>query len=111
MTVLRIVPNLGASNPARARAFYGTMLGLDVVMDMGCDPNQASSRYWLDPSSSCHKWRPYLVSRACRVAMVQLRNSTGFQRFANDASRVKEQTHVTMVFAAAHCHLRANLEL
>src|SRR5262249_53593642 len=35
MAVLCIVPNLGASNPAKARAFYGALLGLDVVMDMG----------------------------------------------------------------------------
>jgi len=35
MAVLRIVPNLAASNPARARAFYGALLGLDVAMDMG----------------------------------------------------------------------------
>src|SRR5262245_20569337 len=35
MAVLRIVPNLAASNPAKARAFYGALLGLDVAMDMG----------------------------------------------------------------------------
>jgi catechol 2,3-dioxygenase-like lactoylglutathione lyase family enzyme len=35
MAVLRIVPNLAASNPAKARAFYGTLLGLSVAMDMG----------------------------------------------------------------------------
>ena len=35
MAVLRIVPNLAASNPAKARAFYGALIGLDVAMDMG----------------------------------------------------------------------------
>jgi catechol 2,3-dioxygenase-like lactoylglutathione lyase family enzyme len=35
MTVLRIVPNLLSSDPARAREFYGELLGLDVVMDLG----------------------------------------------------------------------------
>ena len=35
MAVLRIVPNLGASNPAKAHGFYGALLGLDVAMDMG----------------------------------------------------------------------------
>ncbi|HEV7305666.1 VOC family protein [Ensifer sp.] len=35
MTVRRIVPNLQASDPQAARAFYGELLGLDVVMDHG----------------------------------------------------------------------------
>ena len=35
MTVLRIVPNLHAADPASARAFYGDLLGLDIVMDHG----------------------------------------------------------------------------
>lgn len=35
MTVLRIVANLKADDPAAARAFYGELLGLDVVMDHG----------------------------------------------------------------------------
>lgn len=35
MTVLRIIPNLAAANPATARAFYGDLLGLDIVMDHG----------------------------------------------------------------------------
>ena len=35
MTVRRIVANLTASDPAQARAFYGDLLGLDLVMDMG----------------------------------------------------------------------------
>lgn len=35
MTVLRIIPNLAAVNPATARAFYGDLLGLDIVMDHG----------------------------------------------------------------------------
>lgn len=35
MTVRRIVANLYASDPNAARAFYGDLLGLDVVMDHG----------------------------------------------------------------------------
>lgn len=35
MTVLRIIPNLAAADPAAARAFYGDLLGLDIVMDHG----------------------------------------------------------------------------
>ena len=35
MAVRRIVANLHADNPAQASAFYGELLGLDVVMDFG----------------------------------------------------------------------------
>ena len=35
MKVKRIVPNIAASNPAAAKAFYQGVLGLDVLMDMG----------------------------------------------------------------------------
>ena len=35
MSVLRIVPNLHAADPASARVFYGDLLGLDIVMDHG----------------------------------------------------------------------------
>ncbi|NUS68657.1 MAG: glyoxalase, partial [Ensifer adhaerens] len=35
MTVKRIVSNLYASDPQAARAFYGDLLELDVVMDHG----------------------------------------------------------------------------
>lgn len=35
MAVRRIVPNLQASDPQRARSFYMDLLGLDVVMDHG----------------------------------------------------------------------------
>lgn len=35
MTIKRIVPNLQASDPQAARAFYGDLLGLAVVMDHG----------------------------------------------------------------------------
>ena len=44
MAVLRIVPNLAACNPAKARAFYGALLGLDVAMDMGWIMTFASNR-------------------------------------------------------------------
>jgi catechol 2,3-dioxygenase-like lactoylglutathione lyase family enzyme len=33
--VLRIVANIAAEEPARAHAFYGEALGLDVAMDLG----------------------------------------------------------------------------
>ena len=35
MAVRRIVPNLHATDPARARAFYTELLGLETVMDHG----------------------------------------------------------------------------
>lgn len=35
MTVRRIVANLAADDPARVRAFYEQLLGLEVVMDQG----------------------------------------------------------------------------
>lgn len=35
MAVTRIVANIAASRPEDARAFYGGILGLDVVMDHG----------------------------------------------------------------------------
>lgn len=35
MTVLRIVPNVAAADPAANRRFYGDLLGLDIAMDMG----------------------------------------------------------------------------
>ncbi|MFC3229635.1 VOC family protein [Marinibaculum pumilum] len=35
MKVRRIVANIATADPAAARAFYGEILGLDVLMDMG----------------------------------------------------------------------------
>ena len=35
MTVLRIVANLEATDPQAGRAFYGELLGLDLIMDHG----------------------------------------------------------------------------
>ncbi len=35
MSVRRIVPNLKVADPAKAREFYGDLLGLDLVMDHG----------------------------------------------------------------------------
>ncbi len=35
MQVKRIVPNIEASDPSQAKAFYNDALGLDVAMDMG----------------------------------------------------------------------------
>jgi lactoylglutathione lyase len=34
MTVQRVVANIAAPDPAKASAFYGDILGLDVLMDM-----------------------------------------------------------------------------
>ena len=35
MTVRRIVANLAADDPGKARSFYETLLGLNVAMDLG----------------------------------------------------------------------------
>lgn len=35
MTVQRIVANIACPDPARARSFYGALLGMEVVMDQG----------------------------------------------------------------------------
>ena len=35
MSVRRIVANVATDNPEKARRFYGDVLGLDTVMDMG----------------------------------------------------------------------------
>lgn len=35
MKVLRIVPNIATENVETARRFYGDLLGLDLLMDMG----------------------------------------------------------------------------
>jgi catechol 2,3-dioxygenase-like lactoylglutathione lyase family enzyme len=35
MQVKRIVPNIAAPQPSTARAFYGDILGLELVMDLG----------------------------------------------------------------------------
>lgn len=35
MTVRRIVANIAAPDPERARDFYGDLLDLDIVMDLG----------------------------------------------------------------------------
>lgn len=34
MAVLRIVPNIAAEDPPRAKAFYGELFGLELVMDL-----------------------------------------------------------------------------
>ena len=35
MAVKRIVANIGTSNPEAAKAFYGDLLGMEIVMDHG----------------------------------------------------------------------------
>jgi hypothetical protein len=61
MAVLRIVPNLAASNPAKARAFYGALLGLDVAMDMGWimtfASNAAATPQISVATELCHEYR------------------------------------------------------
>ena len=44
MTVLRIVPNLAARDPAGLARFYQTLLGLDVAMDLGFIVTLAGAR-------------------------------------------------------------------
>jgi catechol 2,3-dioxygenase-like lactoylglutathione lyase family enzyme len=43
MSVRRIVPNVQAADPAKAKAFYGDVLGLKPVMDLGWIVTFASS--------------------------------------------------------------------
>ncbi|WP_446741945.1 VOC family protein [Silvibacterium acidisoli] len=35
MKIKRIIPNIAAQDTTKAKEFYGDLLGLDVVMDMG----------------------------------------------------------------------------
>ncbi len=44
MAVKRIVANIAATDPARARAFYGELLGLKLAMDHGWIATYASSQ-------------------------------------------------------------------
>lgn len=44
MTVKRIVANIEAADPEQARAFYGDLLGLDIVMDHGWIMTYAAPR-------------------------------------------------------------------
>ena len=43
MKVKRVVANVAAADPARARTFYGEVLGLDVLMDQGWIATYGSS--------------------------------------------------------------------
>jgi catechol 2,3-dioxygenase-like lactoylglutathione lyase family enzyme len=43
MSVRRIVPNVQAADPAKAKAFYGDVLGLKPAMDLGWIVTFASS--------------------------------------------------------------------
>ena len=45
MTVRRVVPNLVSRDMHASRAFFGDLLGLDVVMDLGWIVTYASPRY------------------------------------------------------------------
>ncbi|CAN7299319.1 VOC family protein [Rhizobium sp. LjRoot98] len=44
MAVLRIVANIEAADPQAGRAFYGELLGLDLVMDHGWITTFASAK-------------------------------------------------------------------
>src|SRR4051812_48307228 len=43
MKIRRIVANVKASNPELAQAFYGEMLGMDLLMDLGWIRTYAAS--------------------------------------------------------------------
>src|SRR5215472_16722004 len=64
-----------------------------------------------DPSSSCHKWRPYLVSPYMQSGNGAIEELSWVPALCHRRQQSTEQTHVTMVFAAAGCRFRANLEL
>src|SRR5262249_28920797 len=64
-----------------------------------------------DPSSSCHKWRPYLVSPYMQSGNGAIAELSWVPALCHRRQQSTEQTHVTMVFAAAGCRFRANLEL
>jgi catechol 2,3-dioxygenase-like lactoylglutathione lyase family enzyme len=50
MSVRRIVPNLPVADPTKAKAFYGDLLGLKLVMDQG----------WIMTFASSEKMSPQL---------------------------------------------------
>ncbi|MCO5396970.1 glyoxalase superfamily protein [Ralstonia soli] len=52
MAVRRIVPNLYAADPARARAFYAELLGLEAVMDHGWIVTFANTHATMAPQVS-----------------------------------------------------------
>src|SRR5262245_41363301 len=63
------------------------------------------------PWRSCHKWEPYLVSsfkESGDAAIVELKRVAPLSQRSEQR---KEQTYVPLVFAAADCRVRANLEL
>src|SRR5262245_523582 len=64
------------------------------------------------PPSSCHKWGPYLVSPYEESGNRCNRGTQlGCGALEPTPQRRERSRHVTMVFAAADCRLRANLEL
>src|SRR5262249_52213775 len=69
------------------------------------------SAYYLNPSCSCHKWRPYLVSPYKESGNGAIEELNWVPTLCHRRQQRKEQTHVTVGFAAANCRLRANLEL
>jgi hypothetical protein len=63
------------------------------------------------PWSSCHKWEPYLVSSFEESGDAVIVELNWVPPLCQRRQQRKEQTYVEMVFAAADCRLRANLEL
>src|SRR5262249_54466772 len=61
-----------------------------------------------DPSSSCHKWRPYLVSPYMQSGNGAIEELNWVPALCHRRQQSKEQTHVTMVFAPSDCRFRAN---
>jgi len=52
MIIKRIVPNISATNLAKARRFYGDILGLEIAMDFGWIVTFASSKEMMTPQIS-----------------------------------------------------------
>src|SRR5262249_4850084 len=63
------------------------------------------------PWSSCHKWEPYLVSSFKKYGDAAIVELNWVPPLCQRCQQREEQTYVAMVFAAADCRLRTNLEL
>jgi hypothetical protein len=92
MAVLRIVPNLISPDPARAREFYGTVIGLEAVMDLG----------WIVTFGSDAAAKPQITSRGVSgVSMsgIHSAKSSTFLRTAGagessgELTRIRLKTH------------------
>ena len=72
--------------------------GVSVIA--GNDSNQSSSRQWLDPPSSCHKWRPYLLSPYMQSSDGAIEELNWVPALCHRRQQSTEQAHVTMVFCS-----------